>query len=111
MPKHHSVKTNEYSRDESLRSPNFGSRRVFFVVYFRTPPVALIIASRWSAIDELTGQDLEGSGRSITEVLFHHSLGMSEDNYEKLHSGLLKIRPIFQLGFSETQIWSATLYK
>jgi len=49
----------------SLRGPNFGSRRAFFVVYFRMPPVTLILASRWSTTDELTGQDLEGSGRSI----------------------------------------------
>jgi hypothetical protein len=53
----------------NLRNPNFGNRLVYFVVYIRMPPVTLIIASHWSATDELTGQDLEGSGRSIIEVL------------------------------------------
>jgi len=94
----------------SLRGSNFGSRRVFFVVYFRMPLVTLIIASRWSTTDELTGQDLERSGRSTTAVLSQHVLGVCEENYEKPHSGLPMTRPKFQLRFSKIQIQSAKLH-
>lgn len=95
----------------SLRGPNFGSRRIFYVVYFRMPPVTLIIATRWSTTDELTGQDLEGSGRSINEALSQNVFEACEENYEKPHSGLPMTRPIFQLRFSKIQIQSAKLHQ
>lgn len=94
-----------------LRGSNFGSRRVFFVVYFRMPPVTLNIASRWITTNELTGQDLEGSGRSINEVLSQHVLRVCEENYEKPHLGLPMTRPVFQLRFSQIHIQSAKLHQ
>jgi hypothetical protein len=103
--------TSTVEMEVSLWGPNFGSRRVFSVVYFRMPPVTLIIASRWSTTDQLTGQDLEGSGRSITEVLSQHVLGVCEENYEKPHSGLPMTRPIFQPRSSKIQIQSAKLHQ
>lgn len=88
----------------SLQSPDFGSNCVFFVVYFRMLPVTLIIASSWSTTDDGAGKDLEGGGRSITEVLSQHVLWVCEENYGKPHSRLPMTRPIFQLRFSKIQI-------
>jgi hypothetical protein len=95
----------------SFRGPNFGSSRVFFVVYFRMPSVTLIILSRLSTTDELTGQDLEGGGRSITEVLSQHVLAVCEENHEKSHSGLPMTRLISQLRFTKIQVQSAKLHQ
>jgi hypothetical protein len=75
------------------------------------PPVILFIASRWSATDELTEQDLEANGRSIIEVLYQNVIVVSEENYDIPQPRLLIIRPRFELGTSQTQIYRAKLYQ